>query len=65
MEREVAPILYIPRKEDSKQRDDEDNGNLFDVKVTDKEVEEMKDENNDICFWKVVEFLLPRFKSDL
>ena len=60
--RTIQPIPYVPRPEDAKfLQDDNHNGNDFDVKITEEEVEAMKDPNGDIMFEKVAEHLLPKF----
>ena len=60
--RTIHSIPYVPRPEDAKfLQDDNPDGNDFDVKITENEMEAMKDPNGDIMFEKVAEHLLPKF----
>ena len=62
--REIRPIEYVPRPEDSEFRQPDDTaGEYFNVKITEVEVAKMKDGDGDIRFEKVAEHLLPKFKE--
>ena len=51
--RDVFPIPYSGENEE------------FDVRITDEELENLKDENGDIRYYKVMDHLLPRFNGEL
>ena len=60
--RTIYPIPYAPCPEDAEfLQDDNRDGNDFGVKITEEEVEAMKDSNGNIMFEKVAEHLLLKF----